>query len=466
MSTPERTHPPWGQALAMAALAAAVLTVLSWHHPGLRLVDFLGFSGRGDRLLRGEDLVHPLYPIGYPLVVGVGQAIFEDPIGVGRALSIASGALLVGVASRWLGPAAGLWMLAQPGLLTYGATEGTDLPAVALGVAALWARTDGRPATSGALAGLAALTRYTSVALLPLLLLPTPRGPRPGPSLLRLVGAFVVATSPHWAVALTTGASLLPDQSGNFTIAASAPVHGLGWDTFARMPGGLRAALPFVFSGPGAGVGLAAGGLAGVLAWRRRSPLPALDAGRLFGWGLLHLGLVSTAFANVRLVLPARLAFALGVPLLLGSRPRVLAALALVLGAWTLPPAWTEHPSETRLAGVVDLLESLDGPLATSHFLTTDPWVHRRSGPRLEAGTPIREVGGDPRTLDAATVARHARARGYGLVVVDLGRVHRTYPGLTPLLDTPPALAGTGLRSVGRVPGYRVFALQTAPETP
>ena len=145
--------------------------------------------------------------------------------------------------------------------------------------------------------------------------------------------------------------------------------------------------------------------------------------------------------------------------LLLRRWPRLLGALTLPLALWTLPAAWTIDAAEERLAEVVEILSSLEGPLARGHFLTTDPWVHRRAGGALETGTPLRELGGDPRQLTPERVAEHARLLGYRLVVVDVGRVQRTYPALAPLLDTPPS--SELLRPVGRSPGYRVFAVDS-----
>lgn len=455
--------PPWSGprfALGMAMLAVIGLTVLSLQHPGLRLVDFLGFSTRAHRLLSGEDLVHPLYPVGYPAVLSVLQWAGVSPIAAGRVISVAAGALAVGVTTRWFGAAAGAWLLVQPVLLTYGTTEGTDLAALSLGLAALWARSTERPVLAGTLAGLATLTRYTSAALLPALLLP-PLGARHGRrSTVRTVGAFVLATTPHWLVALITGASVLPDQSGNLAIGANAVVHGPGWDTIARLPAGLQAAAPFLFSGPGVGIGLAGLGVVGALAWRHREPALADPVLRLFSWGLIHWVLIAAAFANARLVLPSRLCFALGLGLALRQRPRLLLAASIAMGLWTIPPAWRPSDAEQRLSRVVDTLEHLEGPLRTGHFLTSDPWVYRQNGAHLQTGTPLRELGGDPRTIEATQLAAFARVRGYTLIVLDSGRLGRTYPGLLPLFEHDSSAEDVGLSPVARVPGYRVFAVQ------
>jgi len=440
-----------------------LLAALSLQHPGLRLVDFLGFSARGHRLLGGDDLVHALYPVGYPFLVGILQSTPLSPMAAGRLLSIGAGGLAVGAATRWLGPVAGLWLLVQPALLTYGATEGTDLPAFALGLTALALRASHRPVLAGVGLGLAALTRYTALALLPAILWPPPGARARSRATVRVLAAFGLTTAPHWGLAWLTGASVLPDQSSNFAIGANAVVHGLDVATLARLPAHLGAAVPFVFSGPGVGVGTAALVITALWCWRRGPP-ERLDAAiRLGCWAGIHVGLVALAFANARLVLPTRLGLALGLALMLRSRPRLLAALSLAIGIWTLPAAWSRSTGEANLQEIVAVMESLEGPLRTGHFLTTDPWVHRKSGDRLDTGTPMREAGGDPRTLDATRIAAFARSRGDLLIVVDIGRVQRTYPGLAPLLNTPHTATDAGLRAVGRSPGYRVFAVQESP---
>ena len=446
-------------------MATAVLVALSLRHPGLRLVDFLSFTARAERILRGEDLVHALYPAGYPFALGLLQQVV-NPLTAGRVLSIGGGVLAVVAAARWMGPVAALFLLVQPGLLTYGSTEGTDVLAMGLGLAALAARAEDRPALAGGLAGLAALTRYTTAALLLALLLPTTTRTRS--EQLRDIGlgvlAFVVTTAPHWATALAIGSDLLPDQSRNMAIGANSPVHGLDLGTLLRLPSGLASTAPWVLSGPAVGLGLAALAIVLLVPHKLRHrlrlhPGDRLDAIRLMIWGGVHTLLVAVAFANTRLVLPSRLAFALGVALLLRRRPRLLALLTLPLALWTLPAAWQIDPAEARLAGVVNILGELEGPLARGHFLTTDPWVHRQVGGALESGTPMREVGGDPRQITPRQVAEHARLLGYALVVVDVGRVQRTYPALAPLLEDPPSTEL--LRPVGRCPGYRVFAVES-----
>lgn len=457
------------RALAVAGvvlITGGVLAALSHQHPGLRLVDFISFSTRGQRVWAGLDLVHPLYPVGYPALVGLLQGILGDPILAGRLVSGAAGALLAGVVAHSLGAGAGLWVLGLPVVLTFGATEGTDLLAAAWCLAALFARDHRRPALAGSLAAMACLTRYTGLAVLLAVWIP-PRDTRLSRDLPRLLGAFVLCTAPHWAVALATGTSMVPDSSLNMSIGANARVDGLGWDVLARWPGNVAAAWAWVSPGPGVGVGLA--GLIATAtaprAWAGRAHLPdkPRQSVRLLVYGAAHLGLVALAFANTRLVLPTRLAWSLGVAVALSRYPKILAGAAILLCVWTLPAAWPVSAAETRLAGITAALADLDAPLSEAHFLTTDPWVYRVGEGVLQPGLPVREVGGDPRALRPRALADFARLRGHGLVVVDVGRVQRTYPALAPMLDTEaPEVEQAGLTLVTRAPGYRVYAVQQA----
>ncbi len=452
-------NPPparWHVVFAVLLVACGGLLVLSAHHPGLRLVDFLGFAARARRLGEGQDLVHPLYPIGYPAILALVRPFLGDELLTGRALSIAAGGLAAAATTRAWGPWAGLWLLVQPGFLTFGATEGTDMAAFSLGIAALAARQEERPWLSGLLGGSALMIRYTAIAIVPALLWPTPSGAKA--TWPRMAAAYGLATAPHWAVSLWTGAPMLPDQSSNLAIGANAVVHGFGLDTLTRVPDGLQRAWPFVASAPAAGVGLLASAVL-VLFLRKGAPprhtlLPPLL------WAGAHLLLLSIAFANVRLALPTRLLATLGVAMLLRPFPRVLAAAVVGLGLWTVPPALAVDTAEARLADIVHTLEQLDGPRARAHFLTTDPWVHRNVDGVLESGVPLHEVGGDPRQLDAPTLADFARNRGFGLVIVDTARVQQTYPNLSPLIHDATIGPTVGLVPVARSPGYRVFEVR------
>ena len=68
---------PWRQrqALRLAVLAAVgLLAVVAAAHPDLRMVDVIGFSIRARFLPGGHDIVNPLYPVGYPVLLLLGKA--------------------------------------------------------------------------------------------------------------------------------------------------------------------------------------------------------------------------------------------------------------------------------------------------------------------------------------------------------------------------------------------------------
>lgn len=422
--------------LALAAAAGALLFALSLRHPGLRLVDFLSFASRPDRLLAGQDWLNGLYPVGYPALIGAGGAVVGSRFWCARLLAAAAGAGSVYAVARWLHPVLGAWLLAQPLLLQYGATEGTDLPAVALGFGAL-ALAPCRPLLAGAVLGAGLLVRYTAGAALPaVLLLAGRRGA------LRALLGLGLATVPHWGAALVLGRSVLPDQSFNLAVGAGAPTTLAG--AVARWPSGLwRAVAPYL-SQPAAVVGVMGLGLAALVDRRARA---------LLLWAAVHLALVALAFANPRLLLPTLLIVALGLPLL-AVRWRwgrwAVGLAAAVWGVLAVGPAWERSPQELARSQVVAEVSTLPGPL-----LSTDPWVHRRVGTRLEPSVPPRELGGDPRALTPAALAEGARQRGFSTVVIDRARVSRTYPALAPLLAAPPA--GAGLERVAEVERYVVY---------
>lgn len=418
-------------------LALGVLAAVAAAHPGLRLVDFLAFSVRARALPAADALVNPLYPLGYPALLALLQPVAGDVLLVGKVLALLAGVLAVVAAGRWLGAAAGLWLLVQAGLLTHAATEGTDLPAVALVLAGLAAAQRGRPGASGALLALACLVRYTAVAGLPAALLLAPR------RRLRLLLAFGLATAPHWAVALATGQPVLPDQTVNLVISQGAPdATLLSWQTLERWPGGVARAWHAATLGWPTLLG-AVGLLVGLLRRQRAAAALALLAGA-------HLALVGLAFANTRLVLPATLALALGARWLL-PRP-FLALLALGLGVTTVPLAREASTTEAAIHEVVAACSALPGPL-----LATSPWVYQRDGGWLRPSTPVQGLGPDTRGLEPAGLRLRALEHGYQGVIVDSGRVRRTYPALDELVRERPPPGLELACEAGSFKGYRVL---------
>lgn len=422
--------------------AAGVLGAAAAPHAGLRFVDFLFFAERAERMPTDWARVEPLYPGGYPALLSALHGLTGDVLLGGKLLSVVAGLLAVSALGVLGGPGLALWGLGQAALLQWSATEGTDLPAAACGLAALAAAHRRQPALAGALAGAGCLLRYTGVLALPAVLLTLPGGR------LRAGGAFLLSTAPHWLLALLTGQSPWPDQSYNLAIAAGHPTALWSMDTLLRWPSGVQGAVRAVDP-------IALVGLVGLL-WPGRRAVRRLRWG-LGLWAGLHLSAFGLAFSNPRLVLPATLALlagAVGLPRpLVGLAGIGLAGIGLLVVH--LGPARALDDAERELQRVVPAVASLEGP-----FLTTDPWVYqRRPDGWLRAGVPIRALRGDPRAMDPNIVVQEARRLGLGGLVVDKGRVLRSYPGLASLLgktDHP------GLERVYDKRGWVVYRLKPA----
>lgn len=436
-------------------------------HPELRLVDFVPFAGRARRVLEGQDLLSPRYPLGYPALLGLLTLATGRVLLAGKVLAVLAGVGAVAVTGRWLSPAAGLWLLVQAPVLTWAATEGTDMPAVALSLLALalaWPGEgegegmDPRPLLAGLLAGAAAMMRYPAAIVAPLVLLgvvfcgPRLDGARRRRALgLALLG-MALATAPHTAAALLGAGPWLPDASENAAIGggfgAIGGGFGVGGDPAA--PGGARwlqavgRAGAEALSGWPARLG-AVGLLLGLLRRDRR-------AGALLLWGLSHLAVLGFFFSNPRLCLPSTVAATLGAAFL--PRPLLppLAALAL-WGAW--PQARLVEPGTAPREAIVAAASSLPGPVAT-----TSPWFHlRRDDGWIESPVLVMDAvpsGATPGGLTPPALLGWARARGIRYVAVDTGRVARTWPGLKPLLQGEV----DGLREVARASGWRLLEVQ------
>jgi hypothetical protein len=419
-------------------LAVVVLGTLCQDR--LALVDFISFAGRARRLRDGIDLVHPLYPVGYPAALSALTALVGDVLWAGKVLAVAAGALAIAATARMLGPLPALWLLAQGALLQWGRTEGTDMPAAALSLASLAAATERRPGWAGALAGAACLCRYTGLAVVPVALLLAGR-----PHI--FLGAFVATTAPHWATALFTGASVLPDQTENLSIAAGHGTSLLSAETLQRWPRGIMHATMLAARQPATWIG-AAGLLFGAGRRDRR-------AFALLGLATTHLALVGLAFAKPRLVLPATLALAAGAAFLVPrSRPRfgwLLPAAGAPVAIGAVLALWPTTSIDARRAEQGAALAAAEGP-----FYTSDPWVAVRAGGWLHGGRPLHAAG-QAAALTPASVAAAARDQGVTRVMVDRSRVRRTYAGLTPLMDEDNL---PGLRLVDRGTDWRLWAVE------
>lgn len=427
---------------AVATLAAAVLALLSQDQLGL--VDFISFAGRARRLRDGLDLVHPLYPVGYPALLSAVTAVVGDVLHAGKVLSIMGGALAIAATARLVGPLPALWLLAQGALLQWGSVEGTDMPAAALTLACLAAAVERRPLLAGALAGAACMCRYTGVAVVPVALLLAGR-----PHV--FLAALVASTSPHWVTALATGAPLLPDQTENLTIAAGHATTLFDPATLARWPASATHAAGVALRQPATWLGLV-GLMMGMIRRDRRAFALAGHAG-------CHLALIGLAFARPRLVLPATLALASGAAFLIPpSRPRLAWALPVVampVAIGAIIALWQPSTDDIRRLEQGDALATDVGP-----FYTSDPWVAARRDGWLHGGRPLHDVG-QARALTPAAVLAQARQEAIPRVMLDEVRVGQTYPGLQPFL-TRTALPGWTLEDEGQ--GWRLWRVEDVPD--
>lgn len=458
--------------LAPALLAAGLLAVVAWAHPELRHVDFIAFAGRARRVLEGQDLLSPRYPLGYPLALGLGKLLVGRVLLAGKLLSVAAGVALVALVARWLGPLAAIWLAVQAPLLVWGSTEGTDLPAVALAVGALALacpaagplRPAGavpplaRPLVVGLLAGAAAMMRYPAAVVVPValfsLVLCAPR--RAPAARARLLGAgllgLMLATSPHWLAALAGLGPLWPDPSENAAIGAGG---GPPLPDPARWLAATRRGLLDALSGWPARLGLL--GLALGLLRRDRRALS------LLAWGAGHAALLGLFFSNARLALPTTLAATLGAAFLPRWALPPLAALAL----WTAwPQVHTVEPGVSAREALIAAAADLPGPVAA-----TSPWFHlRRADGWIEGPLFLMDAvprGTTPGNLTPTVLRAWCQQRGVRLVAVDVGRLSRTFPGLRPLATGPVGEGPVrGFSEVARSPGWRLLALDPGEEIP
>ncbi len=421
--------------LLAAAIAAAALAWAASLH-GLHFVDLVGFSRRARDLAEGRPASDGLYPLGLPGWLALAHTAGVALLPAARALSVAAGALLCGLLGRRLGLAAALWLLAQAPFLSWGSTEGTDMPAAALCLAAVLLAE--RPRLAGLCLGLAMSLRWTAAAwLLPLALALEP-GAR-----WRALPFLALGFAPHLVGCLWSGAFVLPDQSLNLAIAAGpgAPPPSGPADLLGRVPRGLVQAASFLLPDVASRVGAGLGVLAAALPARSPAgrPVRRLAAALLLG-GVLHAMGLAAVFANPRLALPATLVALLGFGLAAvrvvaeraAWRPAVsgvLVALAAA-SAWRSLPALREPPAGA--AFVEALAEALAGcPEPNAPTLANNALVHTAVAGWL---VPAVQLGGlrvTPRTTPLA-LGRMADDAGLRVLVLDPVRT-RGQPGLAPL---------------------------------
>lgn len=418
----------------LVVVVVAGLTFLAASSPGVQFVDFVRFSERARELWTGGHLVDRLYPVGYPAMLAVVAPTVGDALVAGKGISVVAAALLgLGVAHR-LGLGAGTFVLCAHSMLLAGSTEGTDMAALSLSLLAVVY--GDRPALAAGLVAAAVLTRYTAIAAVPVVLLRSPRRSM-------TLGLLLALTSPHWLTALCTGASVLPDQSENITIAAGAPVPLLSLETLRRWPRGFWLALTAGLHEPATWLGL----LGFAVALCRGSWASRRVALAVLGFGLLHAAALGLAFSNERLALPITACVSIGAAWLLPSR--WLFGLALVVGVVNARLPGDNVMEAARARAVAQLLiAEPPGPV-----ITTSPWFYRWDGPWVVGGIGLSGLGAG-RSMTPASLRGAMQQTGATLVALEVSRTRRAAPGLGALLSGPPP---AGWTSVGQPRGWRVW---------
>ncbi|HEY6867029.1 MAG TPA: tetratricopeptide repeat protein, partial [Candidatus Eisenbacteria bacterium] len=185
-------HDAWMARASWAVIAAAGAALLGYalaRHPVgdyYTESDFYGGYVEGARLIQHGRVDPARYLVvgpGYEVALALAGWIVRDPFVAAKLLSVAAAiatlALWSFVVRRRAGPAAGLWLPAllavTPTFVRYAYSVTTDMCATALaaGAIALVVGARGRraPLLAGAVTALAALTRYSAVALVPAALL-------------------------------------------------------------------------------------------------------------------------------------------------------------------------------------------------------------------------------------------------------------------------------------------------------
>ena len=175
------------------------------YQPYICFVDIISVLERSERITQGIDLIHPLYPVGYPALLSVVSSGWK--LLLAKMLAIGSAMWLLTIAMREMSWQAGLGLLCCGVWSQWGATEGTDIVAGALSVIALLYSKE-RPLLAGILIAAACMTRYTALIALPLVLWSSQQR-------LQSLIAVVFLTFPHWGLALWQGVPWF-DQGENF----------------------------------------------------------------------------------------------------------------------------------------------------------------------------------------------------------------------------------------------------------
>ena len=231
---PGPAAPGGGLGVASLAVVALATLALAWiafaRHPVgdyFTESDFYGYA-EGARAFRHGALDFARYSVVgpvYELLLAALTTIVPDAFRAGELISLAAAAavmlLWLAIVRRRAGEAAALWTVmfiaANPGFARYGYSTTTDMLALGTQSAAAWALLAARgrraPLAAGALVALAALTRYSALALLPagavILAVWPPRDDHGRPArrraLLLFAAGFAALALPWLALSLRAG---------------------------------------------------------------------------------------------------------------------------------------------------------------------------------------------------------------------------------------------------------------------
>jgi tetratricopeptide (TPR) repeat protein len=241
--------------IALYALAALAMA-LGPHRVGdvFTETDFYGSYGPGARGLQQGQLDPARYGVVGPVfevLLALTGFVVRDLFLAAELVAVASmtaalffwWALLERRAGKAVALLAVLFLASNAQFFRYAWSATTDAPALAFQAAALWALIGAdrpRLVLAGLLAGLAFLTRYNSVALLPAGLAAialgwagTPRGARVRAAL-GFAGGFLLPVVPWVAYSASHGGSLQLQLHHNIAFEVFARPQGIVWDHYAR----------------------------------------------------------------------------------------------------------------------------------------------------------------------------------------------------------------------------------------
>ena len=358
----------------------------------ITFVDIVSVLERADRISRGHDLLHPLYPVGYPAFL----SLFSGHSGLyaAKILSLLSAVFLLWCAGREVGIRSAVALLCCTAWVTWGSTEGTDMLAAALSVSAILCAPK-HTLFSVFLLGVACLVRYTAWIAIPIVLLLVKE---------RMKGMLLLflLTLPHWGMVLWAGA--LPfDQSENIARGADASLWQRGSKALFLLVSPLC-----VLGAVGQYVG-------------RRDP-------RIMGlciFALLHALAIVAVFPNERLLLPSVLGLVVGV----GRLSARWLPIVVGCGLWGLG----QVPSNEDWRKLDQLADSTK--LQQGRFLASSAQVYSWRETGIQASIPLSEVA-DPLQTDPKILVQWMKGNDVPIVVIRERDCDR-FPALIHLFREP-----------------------------